>query len=556
MERWTVGSLLETASGYLREKGSTSPRLDAELLLAETLGLDRVHLYTEYDRPLGACEVDRYRTLIGRRGRQEPVAYILGRTHFRHLFLEVNPAVLIPRPETEELVEIALGVLRRKPLWETLDVGRPATSENESGSTAAAGSSPPEMTARPEPTIVVPSAREVAAKRTSEAAAGPTLIADVGCGSGAIALSIAQETGRRVLATDASPEALVVAGRNREALGLQDLVELVKADLLDGVPDAGLRMVVSNPPYIASSDIRLLEPDVGAYEPLEALDGGEDGLAVFRRLLPEAARVLMPGGTAILEVGDGQAGSVAMLAAESGFAAFEIHKDLSGKDRIVEAARPGCEVFDISAATAEKLVTLASALQAGGLIGLPTDTVYGLASAWTSREGAKRLSVVKGRSEAQPAAVIFSSVESIRRALPDLVDSAYFILDSLLPGPFTFIVSTDAPRPRGVGTVDSLGVRVPNHPELLRFLNALDLPLAATSANISGQPAVATLADVDPALLARCSAALRPSADLEAGGVASTVVDLRPVSAGGRPIVVREGAVPASEVLRTIDLLG
>jgi release factor glutamine methyltransferase len=166
-EKWTIGTLLETAAGYLREKGSPSARLDAELLLGETLGLERIHLYTQFDRPLSAAEVDAYRARVARRATHEPVAYILGRAYFRHLALEVSPAVLIPRPETEELAEAALRLLRRRPAWPVAPVAGAAT----------------------------------------EGAARP-LLADVGTGSGAIALSLAQEGDVRVLATDTSAEAL------------------------------------------------------------------------------------------------------------------------------------------------------------------------------------------------------------------------------------------------------------------------------------------------------------------------------------------------------------
>jgi release factor glutamine methyltransferase len=514
MADWTIGTLLETATGYLQEKGSSSPRLDAELLLAEALGVDRIHLYTEYDRPLSACEVDRYRSLIGRRGKREPVAYILGRSHFRHLILEVTPAVLIPRPETEELVDVALGVLRRKPFWEAFTAATPADEIAEL-----------------------------------------VLIADVGCGSGAIALSIAQETGLRVLATDLSPDALAVAERNRDALGLGSLVELRELDLLTDIPDASLRLVVSNPPYIASPDIAGLEPDIRSYEPLVALQAGADGLTVFRRLLPAAARVLRPGGTLIVEVGDGQAGVVAGLAGEAGFAAILVHKDLSGKERIVEAALPGTDVLEFSLLDDGRSSVLASALRAGAIVGLPTDTVYGLAAAWDSREGVGRLFSAKGRGETQPVAVLFASVEAVRGALPDLEAGAARVLEALLPGPFTFVVATGTPRPPLVGTEDSLGVRVPDHPPLLRFLDSLGVALAATSANVSGQPAAATLTDVDPAVLAHCSAALVSDEGLDLKGTASTVVDLRPLSQGGRPVILREGAVTADEVFRRIDAL-
>ncbi len=235
MDQWTIATLLETSAGYLRGKGSSSPRLDAELLLAETLGLERIRLYTEFDRPLAAGEVDSFRLLIARRAAHEPVAYILGRAHFRRLELEVRPAVLIPRPETEELVEAALDLLRRRPPWR--DKSSPAC-----------------------------------------------LIADVGTGSGAIALALAQEGGHPVLATDLHAEALAVAARNAAAVGVEALVELKETDLLAGVPAASLHLVVSNPPYVTSGDMALLAPDIRMFEPETALEAGPDGLAVIRRL--------------------------------------------------------------------------------------------------------------------------------------------------------------------------------------------------------------------------------------------------------------------------------
>ena len=132
-----------------------------------------------------------------------------------------------------------------------------------------------------------------------------------------------------------------MAARNRAALGLEELVELRHADLLEGIAADSLGLVVSNPPYVTSGDMNGLAPDIRLYEPVSALDGGEDGLAVFRRLLPQAARVLRPGGTVLLEVGDGQAPAVAGLAREAGFSLIEVHRDLSGKERIVAATLPG-----------------------------------------------------------------------------------------------------------------------------------------------------------------------------------------------------------------------
>lgn len=502
MNTWTIGALLDTTTGYLREKGSSSARLDAELLLAESLGVGRIDLYTQHDRPLQPSELDAYRELVARRGKREPVAYILGRSHFRHLCLEVGLAVLIPRPETEELVELALETLRRKPL----EIGLRGQDEQQ-------------------PVIV-----------------------DVGTGSGAIALSIAQESGSRVLALDVSPDALAVAAANVEALGLSDLVELQQADLLSGVPDASLWMVVANPPYIATGEINGLDPDVRDFEPLLALHAGIDGLDVYRRLLPEAVRALQPGGTILLEVGAGQAAAVADLARQAGLTAIDIHRDLSGKDRIVEASRPGCRVLSLDEVDDDAARSLATALRAGAVIGVPTDTVYGVAAAWNSREGIRRLFVAKGRGENSPVAAIFPSVDYLLDCLPDLDPSAVRVLQTLLPGPYTFVVETNVPRPDLVGTPDSLGVRVPSHPALLAFLDRLATPIAATSANLSGQPDVAGLDEVDLGLLAHCSAALASGAGLKLGGVASTVVDLRPLSEGKEAIILREGAVPAAEV--------
>ncbi len=189
-EQWTIGRLLETAGGYLREKGSSSPRLDAELLLAETLGLERIRLYTEYDRPLSVAEVDAYRALMARRAAHEPVAYILGRAHF-------------PPP----------------------DPG----GQSRGADTAARDRGTGRGRAAPSAQAAPPRGRRVGA--------WTPLVADVGTGSGAIALSLAQEGGVRVLATDSSAAALAVAGRNAAALGLEESVTFAQADLLSGVPD-------------------------------------------------------------------------------------------------------------------------------------------------------------------------------------------------------------------------------------------------------------------------------------------------------------------------------
>lgn len=522
---WTVAAVLKEATDCLRRAGSCSPRLDAELLLAEVLGGERSRLYMELDRALAGEEISCFERLLERRMAHEPVAYILGKTHFRMLELQITRDVLIPRPETEELVEAALNLLRRRPAW------------------GAGG--------------------EAACRTTAP------LVADVGTGSGAIALSLAQEGKVRVLATDTDPRALELAAHNATCAGLDKLVEFARMDLLAGVPDCSLHLVVSNPPYVRRSELSSLMPDVRLYEPLSALDGGNDGLDVIRRLLPEAARTLRPGGGLLLEIGHDQAVAVVHLACECGFVLAAVHEDLSGKQRVVEAVIPGAYEMSIADVQEADVRLLEEALAEGAVIGVPTDTVYGLAARWDSPEGVARLFAAKGRPPDLPVAVLFPSVGAIKQFLPDLHPSASAVLEALLPGPYTFIVETRVSRPDNVGTPDSLGVRVPDLPELLDFLGAVGVPLAATSANVSGRPDPGDLKEVDPQVLAHCSLALsRPVAShrrdgrektVELAGISpsfrvrpSTVVDLRPLSYGGTPAVLREGAVPAGVVQQTL----
>lgn len=278
---WIVVDLLRVTAEYLGRKGSPSPRLDAELLLAETLGLPgRIELYLQHDRPLTGAEVDGFRELVRRRSQGEPVAYLLGRAHFYEEQLEVTPAVLVPRPDTETLVEAALARL------------------------------PADTTAR---------------------------LADVGTGSGAIAIAVArQRPGLQVVATELSPPAAAVARRNVARYELASRVQVVEADLLGGV--AGLfDLVVSNPPYIADDDPRV-DPGVRRFEPARALFAGPDGLGVVRRLLADVPAHLAPDGALLVEVGAGQAPVVLALAGEAGWTG-SARRDLAGIERVVELTR-------------------------------------------------------------------------------------------------------------------------------------------------------------------------------------------------------------------------
>ena len=282
---WTVLRMILWSAGYLEEKGVESGRLDAEHLLAHALGKDRLQLYLEFERPLTEDELDAYRPLLKRRAAREPLQYIVGRQPFRELDLEVDPSVLIPRPETELLVSRILEWAEDRGL-----------------------------------------------------ADGSAL--DVGTGSGAIALSLALEGPfASVLATDVDEGALAVAGRNRDAAGLGERVELRAGRLFEPVgEEERFDVVVSNPPYVAEDEAEELEPEVREWEPARALFGGSDGLDVLRGLAAGAAGHLRKSGLLALEVGLGQAEAVAeMLEASEEWEDVRILRDYTGRERFVLA---------------------------------------------------------------------------------------------------------------------------------------------------------------------------------------------------------------------------
>jgi release factor glutamine methyltransferase len=256
----------------LESAGVDTPRLDAEVLLADVLGTDRAALHADPRQVLEPDAARRFDELVRRRVRREPVAYILGKAHFRELDLLVDHRVLVPRPETELLVELA-------------DDGQ--------------------------------------------------RVLDVGTGSGAIALAIAQErSGVTVTGIDSAPGAVEVARANAEALGLD--VEFMIADLVVGGP---YDLVVSNPPYVRDSDWPGLAPEITLYEPEDALLGGPDGLDVIRRIVPAAAEVLRPGGLLAMEVGQGQSRAVEALFERLELRLLETQRDLAGIPRVVRGRR-------------------------------------------------------------------------------------------------------------------------------------------------------------------------------------------------------------------------
>ena len=273
----TLGEVLRLSTTHLERHGSPTARLDAELLLGHALGLSRVELYTGFERPLTEDELAECRELIARRAKREPVAYILGRWGFRGLDLDVDRRVLVPRPETELLVDRCLALL--------------------------------------------------------DGVAGPAVL-DVGTGSGAIALALASELPEaRVAGCDVSGDALEVARANGERLGVE--VEWVASDMLAGVEGRRFHVVVSNPPYVAAGEIEALEPEVRDWEPRGATVAGETGLEAIERLVAQAPAALEPGGALVLEVGAGQAAAVAALLEGAGLAGVGRDPDHAGIERIV-----------------------------------------------------------------------------------------------------------------------------------------------------------------------------------------------------------------------------
>lgn len=281
-EEWTILKVLDWTREWFTKKDIDSARLDAELLIAHALGMQRVMLYAHFDQVLAQHELTSIRELVKRRSQREPVAYLTGEREFWSLAFHVDANVLIPRPDTETLIEVC----------RTLLDGR-----------------------------------------------GAPRIADVGTGSGCIAISLAKEfSSASLVAYEISAPACAVAARNVERHALADRVEIVESNLLDRAAGT-FDLIVANLPYIRSAEIATLEADVKNHEPLLALDGGADGLDPIRKLLDTATPYLNPDGAIALEAGFDQLDAVADLARSAGFVDVAITKDYGDNPRVCAARR-------------------------------------------------------------------------------------------------------------------------------------------------------------------------------------------------------------------------
>ena len=347
---WTIKAALEWTQGYLARKGDENPRLSAEWLLAEATGLRRVELYVNFERPLSMEERDILRGYVSRRGAGEPLQYITGEVAFRHIAVKVRPGVLIPRPETEVLVSEALSLLppagrrvardSRIGAWEG-DLMRAAEAADEEVGEDSNAFSQVASALGAEDFLAADGGA------ASDPAAPETLfVADLCTGSGCISCSIAYERpDTRVIATDISPDAVALASENATALGLADRVRIVECDLAAGVPETAigkLHLVVSNPPYVPTSVMAEIPQEVAAFEPALALEGGADGLDVFRREIEWCRQALRPGGGCAFELHETCLDKAASLARAAGFKDVRVVADLAGRPRVLTARKPEC----------------------------------------------------------------------------------------------------------------------------------------------------------------------------------------------------------------------
>jgi len=277
----SISAELDRAAGLFGDSGCFTPRLDAEVLLAHVLGVDRCFLIREASREIGPCELDAFGALVRRRVAREPVAYLTGSREFWSYLVTTDSRALIPRPESETLIEEAA---------ELFTAGKPMT------------------------------------------------FADIGCGSGCLAVTLGGIfTGSSGIACDIDPQALALARQNIEAANLTERVEARLGDLLDPLEGRRVDLICANLPYVPTGELATLVPEVRDFEPIRALDGGIDGLEQIRRLIRGAPDGLAPGGWLLVEVGAGQFAEVTRLCEAAGLEGVHTRRDLRGIQRMVAA---------------------------------------------------------------------------------------------------------------------------------------------------------------------------------------------------------------------------
>ncbi len=522
----TCGQALAQAIADLRAAGCEQARLDAEVLLAHLLKGKRADLYAHPERPLSTEERAEWEAMLARRLDREPVAYILGYREFYGRPFLVDQRVLVPRPETEMIVERVLAWAQEHPI---------------------------------------------------------TTLWDVGTGSGALALTLALELpGAHVIGSDWSADALAVAAANRCRLVGAGHTErpggppaLVRCDLLMAARGP-IDVLVANLPYLRTDEYRQAMPEVSRHEPRAALDGGVEGLDLIAKLLAQAA-ALTPAPTLILlEIGASQGEQVLALARRH-FPEREVslHQDLGGWDRMVEISTPtprggnergGADLAGLSPlspavgeglgvrvlpADPSAIALAAEALRRGEVVVFPTDTVYGIGAAVFHENAVQALYEIKGRPEGKAIPLLLASEDELPQVVTQIPDSARRLYRRFWPGPLTIVLPA---RPEVPAVVRAGGpnvaVRVPDDPVARALIRAVGAPLATTSANLSGQPEARSAAEVVAQFGNRVHWII--DGGRSPGGVPSTVVDLTV----DPPAIRRHGAISDEEIEAALSQQG
>lgn len=496
-----VGELLALANEQLSRAGIPSPPDEARLLLAEVLG---VSLAWVMAHPEARVPPDRrllFHSYVDRRAAHEPVAYVVGHKEFYGLDLEVGPAVLIPRPETELLVENALS----------------------------------------------------AAERLLHAKGRDLQGADLGTGSGAVAIALAARQPRlKLIAVDSSTAALRVARANAALHRVIERIDFRQGDLLGPVEEQ-LDLLVGNLPYIPTCEIDRLMPDVSRYEPREALDGGPDGTVPTRRALEQAVHRMDRPAALLFEIGNGQGTQLADFAHRLyPDGTVRVLRDYAGFERILSVDLPErndamqAEIvkWPKDAARRRQVIRRAAGLiRAREVVAFPTDTVYGIGALAWDRQAVRRLYAIKERPQHKAIALLLSGPEQLKEVTDCAAPELQQLARRFWPGGLTIVVPWRRDlQPAGESSIPTVGVRVPNHPIPLALIQEVGAPLATTSANLSGAPSPTTAQEVARQIGDRI--ALIIDGGRCPGGVDSTVVDLTT-----EPATVRRlGAVPVEEL--------
>lgn len=492
-ENWNIQKLLAATQAFLTRKKLEQPRLVAEILLAYVLKQDRMYLFSHFDEPIEEKERADYRAAILRFAKGEPVAYITGKKEFMSLEFTVSPAVLIPRPDTEVLVETALQLIEKH---------------------------------------------------------GYRKICDVGTGSGCIPVSLAHyaKTPVSLLAVDISLQALEVARKNADAQ--QVPITFQQGDLLSGLTETdaqSIELLTANLPYVPLEVYETLERNVRDFEPRVALTDEQDGLTLYRRLVEQAKTFLSPTGRMLFEIDPRQAQQLDFIV-QAGFE-YEIRPDLAGRSRVVvikpaglpdnEPIPTGTQHFRIDPKRPERsiLQKAAAILRAGGLVAFPTETVYGLGASCWNEKALDEIFVVKGRPQESPLLAAVANREQLWEIVEAVPEKAEKLMKYFWPGPLSIILPAKKGLPKQLqNAAGGVGIRMPQSPAALELIE-LAGPISAPSANIHGRPSPTEGAHVMAELNGKIPAVL--DAGRTEGGVESTILDLTV----NPPKILRMGAV-------------